>query len=55
MIYNMNLNPEPFAMIAKGIKTIELRLYDEKRQLINIDDEIIFSNTEDSEKQIRAT
>lgn len=54
MIHNMKLNPQPFAMIAEGTKTIELRLYDEKRQLINIDDEIIFTNTEDSTKQIRA-
>lgn len=49
----MELNPKPFAMIAEGIKTIELRLFDEKRQLINIDDEIIFANTEDSTKQLR--
>ncbi len=54
MIHNMMLNPAPFAMIAEGIKTIELRLYDEKRQLINVDDEIIFTNIEDSAKQIRA-
>ena len=54
MIHNLRLNPAPFAMIAQGIKTIELRLYDEKRQLINVDDEIIFTNTEDGAKQIRA-
>lgn len=54
MIHNMKLNPQPFKMIAEGTKTIELRLFDEKRQLINIDDEIIFTNTEDSTKQIRA-
>ena len=30
-------------MIKSGYKTIELRLFDEKRSLINIGDEIIFS------------
>lgn len=41
----MKLNPAPFEMIKSGQKTIELRLYDEKRQLIKIGDEIIFKNT----------
>ena len=42
----MNLNPDPFALIASGKKTIELRLYDAKRQLIKPDNIIIFSNTQ---------
>ena len=46
MTHYMNLNPDPFALIASGKKTIELRLYDEKRQLIKPDDIIIFSNTQ---------
>ncbi len=29
----MNLNPSPFKMIKEGHKTIELRLYDEKRKM----------------------
>ena len=29
MIHQMNLHAAPFDMIARGIKTIELRLYDE--------------------------
>ena len=41
----MKLNPAPFEMIKSGQKTIELRLYDEKRQLINVGDEIVFINT----------
>jgi ASC-1-like (ASCH) protein len=41
----MKLNPSPFEMIKSGQKTIELRLYDDKRQLIKIGDEIIFTNT----------
>ena len=30
----MKLNPSPFEMIRSGRKTIELRLYDEKRRSI---------------------
>ena len=48
-IHNMNLNPEPFAMIKAGFKTIELRLWDEKRQKIQIGDIIVFQHTETGE------
>ena len=41
----MNLHPAPFAMIRSGEKTIELRLYDEKRQTIAVGDAIRFNNT----------
>ena len=46
----MKLNPAPFEMIKSGQKTIELRLFDEKRQIINVGDEIIFTNTVTGEK-----
>lgn len=46
MIHEMNLHPQPFAMIADGRKTIELRLYDEKRRQISVGDEILFCCTE---------
>jgi ASC-1-like (ASCH) protein len=39
---HMNLQISPFNKIKQGEKTIELRLYDEKRQQINIGDTIIF-------------
>lgn len=45
----MNLQPSPFAKIKSGIKTIELRLYDEKRQAISIGDTITFINTENND------
>ena len=45
MLHNMKLKHAPFEMIKSGQKTIELRLYDEKRQLINVGDEIVFTNT----------
>lgn len=52
MRYEMSLRPEPFGMIKCGKKTYELRLYDEKRQLLQIGDEIRFTNTEDAKEQI---
>ena len=48
MTHYLNLCPSPFSMIANGTKTIELRLFDEKRQLIAVGDTLIFQNTEDS-------
>ena len=48
--HDMNLDPEPFAMIKSGQKSIELRLYDEKRQKIKPGDMIVFTNTENGEE-----
>lgn len=48
MKHYMNLHPEPFAMIANGKKTIELRLNDEKRQIIKVGDFIEFQSTQDN-------
>ena len=45
----MHLDPEPYNKIAAGLKTIELRLNDEKRQMIEISDTIVFSNLENEE------
>ena len=47
MLHEMTLFPKPYTSIASGQKTIELRLYDEKRQSIQIGDQIRFTNTED--------
>lgn len=50
MVFQMKLNDEPFQKIKSGSKTIELRLYDEKRRRLNIGDYISFSrvcNTND--------
>lgn len=44
MTHYMRLNQEPFDKIASGRKTIELRLYDEKRKLVKPNDEIIFTH-----------
>ena len=42
--HQLTLAPEPFNAITSGNKTIESRLYDEKRQKIQIGDQIIFTN-----------
>ena len=44
-VHRMKLNSAPFEMIKSGMKTIELRLYDEKRQQVKIGDQIVFTNT----------
>ena len=42
MRFDMKLNESPFAMIANGNKTVEIRLNDEKRRQISIGDQIFF-------------
>lgn len=49
MKHYMKLDPSPFEMIKSGKKTIELRLFDEKRQKINPCDIIEFTNTQTGE------
>ena len=44
MVINMKLSSEPFQKIEEGIKTVELRLLDEKRKGIQIGDYIKFSD-----------
>ncbi len=44
MKHKMNLNNVPFNSIKEGTKTIELRLNDEKRQLLKENDLIEFTN-----------
>ena len=53
MTHYMNLASEPFEQIKSGAKTIELRLYDEKRQTVSEGDTIIFTNLSDK-RQITA-
>lgn len=44
----MKLSAIPFNKIKNGTKTIESRLYDEKRRLIKVGDQIEFSNNNDA-------
>ena len=43
-MHEMRLHNEPFELIKNGTKTIEMRLYDEKRELIIVGDIIKFIN-----------
>ncbi len=43
MTHFMKLNKEPFYMIDSGLKTVEIRLYDRKRQIISAGDSIVFT------------
>ena len=47
MTHSMQLNDTPFTLMEKGIKKIELRLYDEKRQHISVGDTIVFTHRDD--------
>ena len=50
MKHEMRLHNGPFNKINDGTKTIEMRLYDEKRRLIKIGDIIEFTNRTTDEK-----
>ena len=52
MIHRMRLNAAPFDAIASGEKTIELRLFDEKRRAIRVGDEIEFECVGDSDRRV---
>ena len=49
MEHILKLQPKYFDYINNGTKRIELRLYDEKRRLINDNDFIEFTNTKTNE------
>lgn len=50
MIYNMKLWPDSFEAIKNKTKTVEMRLNDEKRSLINKGDIIVFTNSKTKEE-----
>ena len=52
--HQLKLAAEPFNAIISGNKTIESRLYDVKRQKIQIGDLIIFTNRDNSEQTVTA-
>ena len=52
MIHKMKLKEGPFEKIKNGTKTIEFRLYDEKRQQIKIRDQIEFSKLPDLQEKL---
>lgn len=53
MEHILKLQPKYFDFIDYGTKRIELRLYDEKRQKINVGDTILFQKEPELEKTLR--
>lgn len=53
MLHQMKLRLSPFEKIKDGSKTIELRLYDEKRQKVKIGDFIEFTCLDDATQKIQ--
>lgn len=51
--HTMGLNPNALELIKSGMKTIEMRLNDDKRQKILIGDYIVFVSTEDESKTLK--
>ncbi len=49
MKHEMKLKSAPFKMMKYGSKRVELRLYDEKRQLLNVGDCIYFTHADTDE------
>ena len=52
MLHKMKLNESPFERIKNGTKTIEFRLFDEKRQQIKVGDQIEFSKLPDLKEKL---
>lgn len=50
VVHKMKLDHQPFQMMQSGQKTIELRLNDEKRQLVKVGDRIEFTDNQNGEK-----
>ena len=52
MLHKMKLNKSPFEEIKNGTKTIEFRLFDEKRQQIKVGDQIEFSKLPELQEKL---
>ena len=53
MLHKMKLNESPFERIKNGTKTIEFRLYDEKRQQVKVGDQIEFSKLPNLQEKLK--
>lgn len=50
----MRLADEPFYKIKSGEKTVEVRLYDDKRKDIRVGDELAFARNDGTEENVKA-
>lgn len=48
----MRLKATPFAQIVSGKKTIEARIYDEKREHVELGDTIVFTLVDDATQKV---
>ena len=48
----MRLRAHPFDLIASGKKTVELRLFDEKRRAIRVGDTVAFTQEGDASRRL---
>lgn len=48
-MHRMSLQTEHYYLLKSGVKTVELRLLDDKRKLLNVGDSIEFSDASDSQ------
>ena len=53
MVHEMKLNDRAIDNISIGIKKFELRLFDEKRAKINLNDYIIFKSLSESSRTLK--
>ena len=53
-MHTMNVKTRYYNLLKSGEKTIELRLFDEKRQKIKIGDEILFSDSSNQNDSFKA-
>lgn len=53
-VIEMRLDDQPFELIGREEKTVEVRLYDEKRKDIKVGDTIVFHNANDEANVIAA-
>lgn len=53
-MHNMSVKTKYYNLLKSGKKTIELRLFDEKRQKIKVGDMITFSDSSDSTDTFQA-
>lgn len=52
MEHRMFLTPQPMDMIKNREKSLELRLFDEKRQMVKVGDNITFISTQDENETL---
>ena len=46
MVHYMKLGEKPFTAVRSGNKKIEMRLYDEKRRKLSVNDTVVFTSVE---------